>query len=104
MPATAGQQPCAFYEDLPYAVSMSGEAIDAAVVDAAALLGEPLQPFFAAAEGDIAGAAERKRKIARQYDSQIDENTVEQIASFCLRYGGRERLWANAAWLRAFAE
>ena len=82
---------------------MNAEAIDAAVVDAATLLGEPLQPFFASGEQDAAAATERKRKFARCYDSQIDEHTVEQIAGFCARYGGRERLWANAAWARMFA-
>gem|GEM_PF-6042353 len=32
------------------------------------------------------------------YDSQIDESVTTEIAEFSRRYGGRERLWGNAAW------
>jgi len=104
VPASAGQQPCALYEDLPYAARPGAEqSIEAAVIDAAALLGAPLHPVFATAEQDPDAATARKRRLAQNYDSQVDEATVEQIAGFCIRYGGRERLWANTAWLRAFA-
>ncbi len=104
----AGQLPCAFYEDLPYAARPdTADEIEAevgsAVVDAAALLGEPLQPVFAAQEaGDASASVARKRSFALCYDSQIDDNVVEQIAGFATRYGGRERMWANAAWQKVF--
>jgi hypothetical protein len=48
---------------------------------------------------DLEGAMIRKRRIAWCYDSQIDEAVTGQIAEFCRGYGGRERLWVNAAWL-----
>ena len=105
IPATTGSAPCAFYEDLPYAARPgAAEGIENAVVDAAKLLGEPLLPMFVcAASGEPAAAVARKRKLALCYDSQISDDVVEQIAGFCLRYGGRERIWVNAAWQRAFS-
>jgi hypothetical protein len=49
--------------------------------------------------GDVAVAVKRKRKAVLGYDSQIDTDEVERISRLCERDGGRERLWANAAWM-----
>ena len=85
----------AFYEDLPYAARPgAAEMIEA---DAAAVSGE-LQPVFVTEEGAEDAAVARKRRLALCYDSQIADDEAEQIAAFCARYGGRERLWADAAW------
>ena len=84
--------PVAFYEDLPQAVGFGDEALR----DAALAVRADLGPAFAAAPVDDAVA--RKRRVAWCYDSQIDEAATLQVAEFCGRYGGRERLWVNAAW------
>jgi LmbE family N-acetylglucosaminyl deacetylase len=85
----------AFYEDLPYAARAgAAERIEARVRQA----GSDLEPGFAGAAVDPEQAVERKRQLALCYDSQIDSETTGQIARFCERYDGRERLWANRAW------
>jgi hypothetical protein len=93
--------PLAFYEDLPQAVGMDGDEL---LEDAAMTVRMDLRPAFvgeaAAGEQELQAAVERKRRVAWCYDSQIDEAVTTQIAEFCLRYGGRERLWADAAWRR----
>ncbi len=105
VPGVSGHIACAFYEDLPYAAWPGGGSdMEHKVVDAASLLGEPLTPLFAGPAMDINTAVARKRQMALCYDSQIDDTVVEQIASFCTRYAGRERLWVNAAWRRALPE
>lgn len=86
--------PTAFYEDMPQALALSDEILR----DAALAVRGDLEPAFA---GEAADAVGRKRRVAWCYDSQIDEATTLQIAEFCLRHDGRERLWANAAWLAA---
>ena len=87
--------PMAFYEDLPYAARPG--AAQSIEQDAAAVE-DGLSPVFVTKEGAIAESTERKRRLAICYDSQIADEVAEQIAGFCARYGGRERLWANAAW------
>lgn len=88
--------PLAFYEDLPYA-AREGEA--GGLADIAAGLSGELQPVFAGeAAKDMPSTVQRKARLAECYDSQIDSEVVQQIASFSEHYGGRERLWANAAW------
>jgi hypothetical protein len=88
--------PVAFYEDLPQALGVSEEGIEAE----AKRWG--LSPGFAAeAAEDVEAAVKRKRKIAWCYDSQIDEDVTLQIAEFCRRYQGRERLWMDATWRSA---
>jgi LmbE family N-acetylglucosaminyl deacetylase len=92
---------CAFYEDLPYAARLG--AVDQ-IEPLAAGLGMQLAPVFGGQLGsagepwDVAAAVKRKRRLALCYDSQIDDETIDAVASFCERYDGRERLWANAAW------
>ena len=88
--------PVAFYEDLPYA-ARAGEAEElATVAEATGLL---LRPTFASPPADVADAVRRKMRMGECYDSQVDSEVVGSIGEFCLRYSGRERLWANAAWL-----
>jgi len=86
--------PVAFYEDLPQALAFADDALR----DVALAVRADLQPAFAGAPVDDAVA--RKRRVAWCYDSQIDEATTLQVAEFCERYGGRERLWVNATWGR----
>jgi LmbE family N-acetylglucosaminyl deacetylase len=95
--------PLAFYEELPYAASDSAEgAIEAAVQQLSMTLQTELKPAFASemqsAEAAIDAAVVRKRRAAWCYDSQINEGVTTEIAEFCKRYHGRERLWGNVAW------
>ena len=90
----ASAVPCAFYEDLPYALELDAKAIARAALGAGA---EPM-PVFASEEQDADAAIKRKRRLALCYDSQIEDATAERMAAFCTQYGGRERLWGNAAW------
>jgi LmbE family N-acetylglucosaminyl deacetylase len=97
--------PIAFYEELPYAAAARAEgAIETAVHALSLTLQSELQSAFASecqqTDTAIAGAVQRKRRAAWCYDSQIDEDVTTQIAEFCRRYQGRERLWVNVAWLR----
>jgi LmbE family N-acetylglucosaminyl deacetylase len=86
--------PCAFYEDLPYALELGAEAIAQAAQDS----GAALAPVFASEVQEVDAAIKRKRRLALCYDSQIEDATAESMAEFCAQYGGRERLWGNAAW------
>lgn len=88
--------PMAFYEDLPYAARPgAAETIEAR----AAATGLALTPCFTqGASDDVAESKRRKHRIAECYDSQIDNDIAWQLALFAERYGGRERMWANAAW------
>lgn len=91
--------PIAFYEDLPYAV---WETAAESIPNSAESTALELQIAFAErGTDDPAPRASRKRRMAECYDSQFDSQITEQIASFCERYEGRERLWANAAWLNS---
>lgn len=94
-------RPIAFYEDLPYAAQPDAAAPDEIVKELSLRLHSDLLPVFAGEEEAAETAAARKRKFALCYDSQIDDATVTQIAEFCRRYCGRDRLWANEAWRRS---
>ncbi len=87
--------PCAFYEDLPYATRPN--AAEEIAGDVAGL-GLSLTGGFTGPEEDAAAAVASKRRMAECYDSQIDSEVTEQIARFCERYGGRERIWSDAVW------
>jgi len=100
---TSAALPLAFYEELPYAASDGAEgAIDAVVQQLSMTLQTELKPAFAAevqtTEAAINAAVARKRRAAWCYDSQIDEGITKEIAEFCRRYQGRERLWGDVAW------
>ena len=89
--------PCAFYEDLPYAARPGGkQAIESAIAEAVEGLG--LSAAFACAPAPADALLARKRTLIQCYRSQINDAVAEQIAAFCLRYSGRERLWVNDAW------
>jgi LmbE family N-acetylglucosaminyl deacetylase len=91
----------AFYEELPFVARCDAGAVEAALQLLPAMLQAELQPVLlplASAEGEPDRAVERKRRIGWCYDSQINEAVTTEIAEFCRRYDGRERVWANAAW------
>lgn len=88
--------PLAFYEDLPYAARAEAEDEVKRIVER---VGAELCPTFASPRSGVESAALWKRRLASCYDSQIDDQTAEQIGDFCRRYGGRERMWGNKAWL-----
>ena len=92
------QLPVAFYEDLPYAARPGAAAgIEARVEELASAVGD-LRAVFADEAGEVEARVARKRRLALCYDSQIDSEITDSIANFCVRYNGRERLWANDAW------
>jgi LmbE family N-acetylglucosaminyl deacetylase len=90
---------CAFYEDMPFALGL--EAIDEQVREFAREWNVPLTPVFAGEPVDEATAVARKRRAILCYDSQVDDAEVKQMAESCKVYEGRERLWANAAWVES---
>jgi hypothetical protein len=91
--------PCAFYEELPYAMR-DGVRVDLSRFreDASTRLHEALYPVHC--HGTHTRPAEWKRRLARGYASQIDAEMADAIANFSHRYHGAERLWANDAWLK----
>jgi LmbE family N-acetylglucosaminyl deacetylase len=93
--------PIALYEDLPYAAAMDDAEIQHTAHEIALGLRMSFTAMFAAGALDDVGvrtAVARKRKLAWCYDSQIDDAVTLQVAEFCTRYAGRERLWVNPAW------
>ena len=96
--AIATTLPVAFYEDLPYAARPGAAA---GIEERAENLASGLKPVFVCQATDVSIAVAKKRHMALLYASQIDEEATEQICKFCERYGGRERLWVNSAWLAA---
>jgi LmbE family N-acetylglucosaminyl deacetylase len=91
--------PCAFYEELPYAMR-DGVRVDLSRFreDASTRLHEDLFPVQC--HGTHTRPAEWKRRLATGYASQIDAGMAEAIANFSHRYHGAERMWANEAWLK----
>lgn len=91
--------PCAFYEELPYAMR-EGVRVDLTRFreDASTRLHEELYPVQC--HGTHTRPAEWKRGLAVGYVSQIDEEMAAAIAGFSHRYHGAERLWANEGWLK----
>jgi LmbE family N-acetylglucosaminyl deacetylase len=90
--------PLAFYEDQPYAARATAAALDEAVQAATLAAGVPLSASFASVPVDVEAAMQRKQRLALCYDSQLDDAATVEIAEFCRRYDGRERVWVNAAW------
>jgi LmbE family N-acetylglucosaminyl deacetylase len=93
--------PVAFYEELPEGARRAAEDVDSAVVSLALTAQGKLEPFFATDLMDVEDAVTKKRRVSWCYDSQIDEAATSEIAEFCRRFEGRERIWANAAWQAA---
>ena len=91
--------PCMFYEDLPYA-ARPGAAEQLPMLAAATDL-DLRASFVSNAVSAPQEEVLRKLRTAECYDSQIDTAVAMQVAEFSARYGGRERLWANAAWCEA---
>jgi hypothetical protein len=92
--------PTAFYEDLPYATTHPSAATDLELLrEAAEQRNEPLSAVI----HRIDSAVEYKRRLVLGYASQIDDDAGSLITNFATRYNGGERLWANQAWLDAFA-
>ena len=89
------EKPLALYEDLPYAAR---PGIADRIESEAHAVGIDVQPLLVASGCSVAAAEVRKRRLALCYDSQIANDLASQIATFCRRYEGRERIWANAAW------
>ncbi len=83
------QPALAFYEDLPYAARIPGNA----PAERAALLARNLTPKLIRSQN----AEEWKSQCARCYPSQIESGTVDEIASFSRRYDGGERYWVTPA-------
>ncbi len=105
--AMQAEGPVAFYEELPGAASAQAqekldETIQTAVSQLTLAVQSTLQPVFAreacATRAAVEDAVTRKRRIAWCYDSQIDEAVTTEIAIFCERYEGRERMWGNEVW------
>lgn len=96
------EMPCAFYEELPYAMR-AGVRVDLTRFreDAATRLHEELFPVLC--HGTHTRPVELKRRIASIYKSQIDGALADAIAGFSHRYHGGERMWANEAWLKIAA-
>jgi hypothetical protein len=94
--------PMALYEDQPQATTQDAEATAAAVRRLEEELGIPLEAAFAGPAAlspqELEAAVARKRRMALCFDSQMGDAIVEDVARFCLRYEGRERLWTNSAW------
>jgi LmbE family N-acetylglucosaminyl deacetylase len=104
LPRDRATLPLAFYEDQPYTAQLeAATGLDEVVLAATLAAGVPLEAVFVSGPAEDAEAAvARKQRLTICYDSQVDDATTEQIASFSRRYAGRERLWGNAAWRAAF--
>ena len=91
--------PCAFYEELPYAMR-DGVRVDLSRFreDASTRLHEALYPVQC--HGTHTRPTDWKRRLALGYESQIDAGLADAIANFSHRYHGAERLWANEDWLK----
>jgi hypothetical protein len=92
--------PAAFYEDLPYATTHPSASTDLeSLREGAERRNEPLSAVIYRVDS----AVEYKRRLVLGYASQIDDDAGSLITNFATRYNGGERLWANQAWLDAFA-
>jgi hypothetical protein len=89
--------PCAFYEDLPYAMREGVRAdLSRFREDTKVRFHEQLLPEHC--HGIHTHPSCAKRLLAMNYPSQIDLRQAEAIANFSHRYQGAERIWANDAW------
>ena len=88
------EKACAFYEEQPVEGGVAEEFVRELERESRI----DLKAGFVGAAVDVAAAVKRKRRAVFCYDSLIDDAMVEKIAGGCEAYGGRERLWGNAAW------
>ncbi len=98
-----GEQPLAFYEELPEALELraAGE-LESRVGEMAMMLRMELEPVFLgdARSGEaLAVGVARRRKVAWCYDSQMNEEETAAVSEYVMAYEGRERLWANEVWV-----
>ncbi|CAN5475177.1 hypothetical protein BH10ACI4_BH10ACI4_26780 [soil metagenome] len=94
--------PCAFYEDLPYAMREGARTDLTELLESSkTLLQQRLRPVLCSSRETRPSGW--KADIALLYSSQIDRPLAEAMASFSERYGGSERLWANDAWIKVAA-
>lgn len=89
--AAKGRCALAFYEDLPYAATLSPSEVGVGVERAAMALGTPL----------VARRTPRLDPILRRrdcllYASQIDSEGAWALVAYGGRHGGAERLWIEA--------
>jgi hypothetical protein len=100
--------PLVFYEELPFAAKAKGEgAWEAAMEQLPVSVGGELHAVLVGrergTEAEIQEAVARMRRVAWCYDSQMDERVTSEVAEFCRRYAGQERVWANDAWRVLFS-
>jgi LmbE family N-acetylglucosaminyl deacetylase len=98
MPSNTSAVGLAFYEEQPYAAHCEEGAVKDALRELPLMLQTELQAMFVGRAGAVEGAVDQKRRIGWCYDSQMDEGVTTEIAEYCRRYDGRERVWVNAAW------
>jgi LmbE family N-acetylglucosaminyl deacetylase len=95
-------RPTAFYEDLADDPDASEDDIQKLLEDLQSVVSGsgPLAPVFTPAiSDDSIVSISSKRRIVAVYGSQIDDAAADAISGFAGRYGGRERIWADSAWL-----
>jgi LmbE family N-acetylglucosaminyl deacetylase len=91
-----GDRRVCFYEDLPYAASMSLDAIDAVAAQIGILASKKLVPFRLQTRVPMLLKIEQ----VKCYASQADDRTLGRIVEHGSRFGGRyvvERLWGSAS-------
>lgn len=91
--AVAASDRCAlaFYEDLPYAATLSPSEVRAGVETTASALGRALVERRVATFDPMA-----RHRDCLTYRTQIDSEGAWALVAFCGRYGGAERLWVEA--------
>lgn len=82
--------PIAFYEDLPYAASVSNERRAAAVSHTAAMFAGGLQMLLVHWPGDSSW----KRECCSYYKSQISQTGIQKIINYMQNNNG-EKLWCS---------
>jgi LmbE family N-acetylglucosaminyl deacetylase len=89
-------QALAFYEDLPYRMWTSEQALQEHVQEIERRTGMRLRPRMIGTDHGFW----MKKRIVAQYCSQITAREAEAIARNANHYGGRERIWASLSALR----
>lgn len=92
----AGRYALAFYEDLPYAATLTPSEVRAGVETAALALGTPLVERRVASFDPMV-----RHRDSLTYRTQIDGEGAWALVTFCGRYGRAERLWVEVGAARA---